>query len=140
MKPEVRQLSKNLKVQSTIGRFLEHSRIFYFRNGQLDPIDGDFYLGSADWMYRNLHARVEAICPVYDRQAKEKLWDILQGYWNDKVQTWSMHSDGTYAKKKSVPSDVGVQKLMMEKALVKTTLTEDDYISSQNESNEDQDR
>ncbi|MBC7753808.1 MAG: polyphosphate kinase 1 [Moraxellaceae bacterium] len=140
VKPEERLFSKNIKVQSTLGRFLEHSRIFYFRNGSEDPIDGDFYIGSADWMYRNLHARVEAICPVYDRQAKEKLWDILQTYWNDKVQTWSMHSDGSYLKKRKQPGDVGVQKLMMEKALVKTNLTEDDYISSHGESDEDQDR
>ncbi len=140
VKPEDRLFSKNMKVQSTLGRFLEHSRIFYFRNGQEDPIDGDFYIGSADWMYRNLHARVEAICPVYDRQAKEKLWDILQTYWNDKVQTWSMSSDGSYAKKRKQPTDIGVQQLMMEKALVKTNLTEDDYISAHNESDEDQDR
>lgn len=138
VKPEDAKFSKNVKVQSTLGRFLEHSRIFYFRNGQEDPVDGDFYLGSADWMYRNLHARVEAICPVYDRQAKEKLWDILQTYWNDKVQTWSMHSDGTYTKKRKQPTDVGVQQLMMEKALVKTNLTEDDYLSRQEE--DDQDR
>lgn len=138
VKPEDRMFSKNMKVQSTLGRFLEHSRIFYFRNGKEDPIDGDFYIGSADWMYRNLHARVEAICPVYDRQAKEKLWDILQTYWNDKVQTWSMNSDGSYVKKRKQPTDVGVQQVMMDKALVKTNLTEDDYLSSQE--SEDQDR
>jgi polyphosphate kinase len=140
IKPEDAKFSRNVHVQSTLGRFLEHSRIFYFRNGKENPIDGDFYLGSADWMYRNLHARVEAICPVYDRQAKEKLWDILQSYWNDKVQTWAMSSEGSYLKKRKQPTDVGVQKLMMEKALVKTNLTEDDYISSHSESDEDQDR
>lgn len=138
VKPEDAKFSKHMKVQSTLGRFLEHSRIFYFRNGKEDPVDGDFYLGSADWMYRNLHARVEAICPVYDRQAKEKLWDILQTYWNDKVQTWSMNTDGSYVKKRKQPTDVGVQQMMMEKALVKTNLTEDDYLSSQEA--EDQDR
>lgn len=128
IKPEEIGYSKNIKVQSTLGRFLEHSRIFYFRNGQEDPVDGDFFIGSADWMYRNLHARVEAIVPIYDRQAKEKLWDILQTYWNDKNQTWVMHSDGHYTKKKKQDSEQGVQDVFMAKALNKTDLTEDDLI------------
>lgn len=135
VRPHDKAFSKNLKVQSTIGRFLEHSRIFYFRNGQEDPIEGDFYIGSADWMYRNLHARVEAVCPVYDRYAREKLWDILQTYWNDNVQSWSMNNDGSYQKKRKQPTDVGVQQLMMEKALVKTDFTEDDLISNDDEEN-----
>lgn len=99
LKVNVKGVSETIQVQSTIGRFLEHSRIFYFRNGQADPIDGDFFIGSADWMYRNLHARVEALCPVYDRTLKEKLWNILQLYWNDTKQTWIMKSDASYEKK-----------------------------------------
>lgn len=99
LKTGIKGFSENIHVQSTLGRFLEHSRIFYFRNGKKDPVDGDFFIGSADWMYRNLHARVEAICPVYDRQAKEKLWDILQTYWSDQAQSWVMASDGQYKRK-----------------------------------------
>ncbi len=133
IRPEDKGFSKNIKVQSTIGRFLEHSRIFYFRNGKEDPIDGDFYIGSTDWMYRNLHARVEAVCPVYDRQAREKLWDILQMYWSDRVQSWSMMSDGSYVKKKKQAADVGVQVALMEKTLVKTNLTEDDFVPAEDD-------
>jgi polyphosphate kinase len=133
VKPGVKNLSERIQVQSTIGRFLEHSRIFYFRNGQENPIDGDFYIGSADWMYRNLHARIEAICPVYDRQAKEKLWDILQSYWSDKAQTWTMNSDGGYRKKAIDLASHGVQSEMMNKVMQKMTLTEDDLITPDEE-------
>lgn len=128
IKPGTKDLSENIQVQSTLGRFLEHSRIFYFRNGQENPMDGDFYIGSADWMYRNLHARVEAICPVYDKQAKEKLWDILQSYWKDTAQSWKMNPDGGYTKKSIDSVGVGVQAEMMSKAMQKMILTEDDLV------------
>ncbi len=135
IKPNTKNLSEKIFVQSTLGRFLEHSRIFYFRNGHENPVDGDFYIGSADWMYRNLHARVEAICPVYDKLAKEKLWDILQTYWNDKAQTWTMNSDGGYTKKAieahSVTNFTSVQAEMMNKAMQKMTLTEDDLVTDE---------
>ncbi len=133
LKPGVKKMSDKVEVQSTIGRFLEHSRIFYFRNGQENPLDGDFFIGSADWMYRNLHARVEAITPIYDRQAKEKLWDILQSYWNDQAQSWQMKSDGTYHKKQVTDHKAiaGVQADMMTKALQKITLTEDDLVKDE---------
>ncbi len=131
IKPNTKNLSENIQVQSTIGRFLEHSRIFYFRNGHENPIDGDFYIGSADWMYRNLHARVEAISPIYDKQAKEKLWDIMQSYWNDKAQTWTMNSDGGYTKKAINSVSLGVQADMMTKAMQKMTLTEDDLVTEE---------
>jgi polyphosphate kinase len=89
-----------------IGRFLEHSRIFYFRNGAEDPIDGEFFIGSADWMYRNLHARVEAVVPLLDRTLREKCWEILQFYLSEKRQAWKMLPDGTYRKEPS--SDEGI--------------------------------
>lgn len=129
LKVNVKGVSETIQVQSTIGRFLEHSRIFYFRNGKADPIDGDFYIGSADWMYRNLHARVEALCPIYDRAAKEKLWTILQTYWNDTKQTWVMKSDASYEKKlKSETSHKGllpVQEELMKQTKIATQLHEE---------------
>lgn len=133
LKPGVKKVSDKIEVQSTIGRFLEHSRIFYFRNGMENPLDGDFFIGSADWMYRNLHARVEAIVPIYDRTAKEKLWDILQSYWNDQAQSWQMKSDGSYHKKQVTEHKhiAGVQADMMTKALLKITLTEDDLVQEE---------
>lgn len=99
-------LSERIRVISIIGRFLEHSRIFYFRNGAKDPIDGEFFIGSADWMYRNLHARVEAIVPILDRSLREKCWEILQIYLQEKRQSWKMLADTTYRREESVDEGV----------------------------------
>ena len=90
-------LSENIRVTSIIGRFLEHSRIFWFSGGRGDPLDGDFFIGSADWMYRNLHNRVEATVPVEHRILRERLWEILQIEMADHRQAWDMRPDGTYA-------------------------------------------
>jgi polyphosphate kinase len=111
VKPGLVGLSEKIRVKSVIGRFLEHSRIFYFRNGAVDPIDGDFYIGSADWMYRNLHSRVEAIVPILERSLKEKCWEILQTYLKDQRQSWAMRTDGTYEQGQS--KDASAQDVLM---------------------------
>jgi polyphosphate kinase len=96
----VKGLSENIRVSSTIGRFLEHSRIFWFGDGKADPLDGDFFIGSADWMYRNLNTRVECAAPIEARRHRERLWEILQYHLTDRRQRWLMKPDGSYA-----PSD-----------------------------------
>lgn len=135
LKPHIKSVSETINVQSTLGRFLEHSRVFYFRNGKENPLDGDFYIGSADWMYRNLHARVEAMCPIYDKVAKERLWGILQLYWNDTKQTWLMKADGSYEKKKPIAENhtSGVQSELMKLAMVQLHVTEDDLLKEEKE-------
>lgn len=134
IKPHIKGVSETINVQSTLGRFLEHSRVFYFRNGKENPLDGDFFMGSADWMYRNLHARVEAITPIYDKAAKEKLWNMLQLYWNDTKQTWVMRADGAYEKKtKHGDSSVGVQAELMRVASIPQHYTEDDLVREERE-------
>jgi polyphosphate kinase len=100
IRPGVPGLSENIRVTSTIGRFLEHSRIFWFGNGKADPLDGDFYIGSADWMYRNLNTRVECAAPIEARRHRERLWEILQFHLTDRRQRWIMKPDGAY-----MPSD-----------------------------------
>ena len=112
MRPKTSGLSEKVRVISVLGRFLEHSRIYYFRNGTTDPVDGDFFIGSSDWMYRNLHARVEALVPIYDRQLKEKLWEILQMNLKDSRQVWEMDSKGEYSQRKS--DTVGVHQKFIE--------------------------
>ena len=98
LRPGIAGLTENLRVRSVIGRFLEHGRVFYFANGREDPIDGDYYLGSADWMDRNLSRRVEAVAPVENRHLRERLWEVLQVQLADERNAWQMQPDGTYTQ------------------------------------------
>lgn len=107
LRPGVKGLSENIRVISVIGRFLEHSRIFYFRNAAQDEVDGLFYIGSADWMYRNLLARVEAVTPIESRPGRERCWDILQVMLRDGRQAWDMQSDGSYVQRSPAPGNAG---------------------------------
>ena len=86
-------LSQTIHVRSIVGRFLEHSRIFYFANGGDEVV----YIGSADWMARNLDRRVEVVAPVLDPHAKKYLKDtVLGAYLRDNVKARVMNSDGIY--------------------------------------------
>lgn len=87
-------VSENITVRSIVGNFLEHSRIFYFLNGENEEI----YCGSADWMPRNLERRVEILFPVEEPALKEKLYDILKAQLKDNVKAHVLQSDGVYAK------------------------------------------
>jgi polyphosphate kinase len=106
LRPGVPGLSDNIRVISVIGRFLEHSRLFYFRNGAREEHGGEYYIGSADWMYRNLMARVEAVVPVTARPLRARLWEILQTLLNDQRQAWDMLPDGGYIQR--TPADPSV--------------------------------
>ena len=96
--PGVPGWTEQVSVRSIIGRFLEHSRIFHFANGQRDPLAGEFFIGSGDWMSRNLSHRVEAAAPVEDRTSRERLWEILSICLEDRRQAWGMQPDGTYVQ------------------------------------------
>lgn len=87
-------ISENIRVRSIVGTFLEHSRIFYFYN------DGnpEYYLGSADWMPRNLERRVEILFPIEDTKLKEMLWHILDLELRDTVKATCLTPEGTYVK------------------------------------------
>jgi len=118
LRPGVPGMSENIHVRSIIGRFLEHSRIFYFRNGADDPADGLFYMGSADWMYRNLLARVEATTPIEERPLRERIWEVLSIMLADRRQAWIMHDDGTYHQlqpeaDRDDPADIGTHEALM---------------------------
>lgn len=117
LRPQVPQLSENIRVISVIGRLLEHSRIYYFRAGAEDPIDGEFYIGSADWMHRNLHSRVEAIVPIEEKSLKEKCWEILNVMLNDQRQAWEMTATGDYHQRGG--STQGTHLLLMNQAKAK---------------------
>jgi polyphosphate kinase len=90
---QVPGLSENIRVRSVIGRFLEHSRVFYFRQGAVE----DLYLSSADWMNRNMVRRVEVAWPVTNPSQRQRLIDeCLLAYMYDSADAWDMGSDGSY--------------------------------------------
>jgi polyphosphate kinase len=97
--PGIAGATENIRVVSIIGRFLEHSRIYYFRNGSDNPIDGLFHIGSADWMHRNLSGRVEAITPIETLELRQRLWDLMQNMLADQRQAWDMQPDGSYVQR-----------------------------------------
>jgi polyphosphate kinase len=95
LRPGMPRLSENIRVRSIIGRFLEHSRVFYFAN------DGneEMYIGSADWMPRNLNRRVEVVCPVNDPRLRKYLRDeVLQAYLRDNVNARELQPGGSYER------------------------------------------
>jgi len=99
LRPGVPGLSENIRVISVVGRFLEHSRIFHFSAGQEDPLDGDWFIASADWMYRNLSNRVEVGVPVHDRAARERLNRIINVHLADQRAAWDLTPSGTYTRR-----------------------------------------
>jgi polyphosphate kinase len=96
LRPGVPGVTDTIRVRSIIGRFLEHSRIYYFANGMDDPLSGTFLIGSADWMTRNLSRRVEVVAPVTARHGRERLWEILDILLHDQRQSWLLGEDGRY--------------------------------------------
>jgi len=97
LKPGIAGLSENIRVRSIIGRFLEHSRVFYFQNGGSDEV----YLASADWMDRNFFRRIELCFPVLDPALKRRvIREGLQPYLDDNCQAWEMAADGSYEQLK----------------------------------------
>jgi polyphosphate kinase len=100
LKPGVPGLSDTIQVRSIVGRFLEHSRIFYFANGG----DDDIYIGSADLMMRNMDRRVELLTPIDDPKLKKRLKeDVLEAYLRDTVKARRLLSDGMYERIKPEP-------------------------------------
>lgn len=95
LRPGVRGVSDGIRVISIVGRFLEHSRLFYFANGGSE----EFYLGSADWMQRNFDRRVEAVAPVDDATLHDRLRSLLRTCLDDNRQAWELGSDGVWRQR-----------------------------------------
>jgi polyphosphate kinase len=96
LRPGVAGLSQNIRVISVVGRFLEHSRIFYFLNGEKNQL----YLSSADWMNRNLFRRIEVVFPVLDKTLMKRIMqEGLLPYLKDNLNAWELRSDGQYYRK-----------------------------------------
>jgi polyphosphate kinase len=97
LRPGVPGMSDNIRVRSIVGRYLEHSRIFEFANGN-GPGRAAYYIGSADWMPRNLDRRVEAVVEVDDPQLQARLRDILEVNLDDDVLSWDLGSEGAWTR------------------------------------------
>ena len=96
LRPGVKDVSDNIRVRSIIGRFLEHTRVFYFENGEEEEL---VYLSSADWMERNFFRRVEVSFPIEDRRIRQRIvQESLLGYLADNTQAWQLQADGTYKR------------------------------------------
>lgn len=101
LRPGVPGLSENIRVFSVVGRYLEHGRIYEFHNAG----EPEYFLGSADWMKRNLDRRVESITPVTDPAAKAELGRILDVYEQDNVSRWDCLPDGAYRRRRPEEGD-----------------------------------
>jgi polyphosphate kinase len=97
---QVPGLTENIRVRSVIGRFLEHTRVFYFRAGEEESL----YLSSADWMNRNMFGRIELAWPVTDLVIRQRIIDeCLVAYLHDTQDAWDLLPDGTYKRTALLP-------------------------------------
>jgi polyphosphate kinase len=96
LRPGIPGVSDRIKVISIVGRFLEHSRIYYFSNAG----DEELYFGSADWMPRNFDRRVEVVAPIEDRRLHPRVCSLLETCLADNRQAWDLHPNGTYVQRK----------------------------------------
>jgi polyphosphate kinase len=99
LRPGIPGLTENVQVISVVGRFLEHARIYYFRNGG----DEEYYIGSADLMNRNLESRVEVVTPVEDARLRQELRLIIDVQLSGNKNVWEMQPDGSYIERKDTP-------------------------------------
>jgi polyphosphate kinase len=122
LRPGVKGLSERIRVRSIVGRFLEHSRIYHFANGGSDEV----YIGSADWMPRNLFERCEVVFPVRDPAVLARIHDeILPAYMADTVKARIQQSDGIYVRASKLMKDTqpfSSQEFLMQLAEGKTDL------------------
>ncbi|MEH2468474.1 polyphosphate kinase 1 [Nostoc sp.] len=118
LRPGLKDISENIRIISIVGRFLEHSRIFYFHNNTQEEI----YIGSADWMRRNLDRRVEVITPVKDPDIAKDLQEIMGIMLADNRQAWELQADGTYIQRRPYDDspEANSQKILMNMALRST--------------------
>ncbi|HZW51031.1 MAG TPA: polyphosphate kinase, partial [Rudaea sp.] len=95
LRPGVKGLSENIRVRSIVGRFLEHSRVYWFANGG----DAEIWCASADWMGRNLLRRIEVCFPILDAELARRVYaEALENYLADNTQAWLLDAGGRYRR------------------------------------------
>ncbi len=117
--PGIQGVSEHIRVISVIGRFLEHSRAYYFRNGGMDEL----YLGSADIMPRNLDHRVEALFPIMDKELIEVVKSELELILCDNVKSWEMNAEGAYTRVSNDRPEVNSQTIFLNQASKKKSIS-----------------
>ena len=121
-------ISENIRVYSIIGRFLEHSRVFYFANGGTEEI----WLGSADWMNRNLRGRVEVVFPIFNPGLRQRIYrDLIELAIADRTKSRQMRANGTYTRHTPSP---GEEETEMQERLMRLALGEDLNLPGSNQS------
>lgn len=125
LRPGIDGVSETVSVYSVVGHFLEHSRIYYFENAG----DPEYYVGSADWMTRNLDHRVEAVTPVEDARIRSQLRFVLEVMMADNRKCWEMHTDGTYTQRRPADDEPEwhTQQILMEQTLAALRLDDPTY-------------
>jgi polyphosphate kinase len=112
LRPGLPGVSDSIRVISIIGRFLEHSRAFYFLNGGQEEV----YIGSADWMPRNLDRRIECVLPIQNPAHRQTIRTLLELMWSDNRQAWDLGADGTYLQRhpSSPDTERGTHRILAE--------------------------
>jgi polyphosphate kinase len=118
LRPGVEGFSDTIRIRSVIGRFLEHSRVFYFAAGESDPLAGDLFIGSADWMFRNLSHRVEVVTPIDAPPLRQRLWQFLSLLLADERQAWELNARGEYTQRHPAANATEWQRLGTHRALM----------------------
>ena len=118
LRPGLAGVSENITVVSVVGRFLEHGRIYYFRNGGPDGGGEEFFIGSADLMTRNLESRVEVLAPVEDEALRDELRGILDLQLSDRYNAWDMQPDGRYVARRPAGGDLSGEAVGCQQALI----------------------
>jgi polyphosphate kinase len=111
LRPGVPGVSERIRVRSIVGRFLEHSRVYYFRNAD----DEEIWCSSADWMERNFFRRIEVAFPVLRKRYRERIRRDLEVYLSDTTNTWLLQSDGSYERVASSAAPVTAQAVLLER-------------------------
>ncbi len=116
LRPGVKGVSKNIEVRSIVDRFLEHPRIYYFRNGGHEEV----YLASADWMTRNLDKRLELLFPIRDSRIARRIIDVLNGFFADNTKSHELRSDGTWTRVPESEPKIRIQEELYRGAVAAT--------------------
>jgi polyphosphate kinase len=112
LRPGVTGMSERIRVLSIVGRFLEHSRAWYFHNSG----NPEYFVGSADWMERNLDRRVEVVAPIVDPMLKQRVHSLLHTYLADNRQAWELDGDGSYSQRlPGAEPELAVHRLLLDR-------------------------